>query len=178
MSIQSSINQGISVASLLLTQTPMASARREAKAEEVQAAREKKESKKDIEAYEHMAEYGVEPTNEAEAAVQVAIAEKGHAAYGRAFELDPTVRNYKMYKATAGDIEYYKNAQSKLGKQQQAASSAQDALAAEQARIHNSRMLDLSNLDERTIGRVERSYKKAEHDSYYLRKNNPKEGSK
>jgi hypothetical protein len=156
----------------------MASARREMKAEEAQAARERRQSQRDIETYEGMAEHGIDPTNEAEAAVQLAIAEKGHEAYGKAFELDPTVKNYKMYEATARDIKDLKNTKSKLGKQQQAASFAQDALAAEQARIHNSRMLDLSNLDERTVGRVERSYKKAQHDTYYLNKNNPKEGSK
>ena len=66
----------------------------------------------------------------------------------------------------------------RLQKQQQAASAAQDAGAAEAERLAASNMLDLSKLDARTVDRVNRAYKKAEHDSYYLNKNNPIGGNK
>lgn len=175
MSIQANINQGISLAGLLLSQTPMAATHREKVAEAQRAEAAQRQADKDVETYEKMADYGIEPENEAEAAVQLQIAEKGAAAHQKQFELNPTTQNYRMYQASLRDISDLSGQLSKFQKQQQTKDAAMDAGKAEAARIAESRnltnMLDLSKLDERTLGRVNRAYKKAEHDTYYLQKN-------
>lgn len=175
MSIQANINQGISLAGLLLSQTPMAATHREKVAEAQRAEAAQRQADKDVETYERMADYGIEPANEAEAAVQSMIAEKGAAAYEKQFELNPTTKTYKQYTQALDAKGYYQREQSRLSKSQETKNAAMDAGKAEAERIAESRnltnMLDLSKLDERTLGRVNRAYKKAEHDTYYLQKN-------
>ena len=175
MSIQSNINQGLSLMSLLASQSPMAAAHREAVAEAQKAEEIQRQADKDVETYERMAEHGVEPEDEAEAAVQLQIAEKGASAYQKQFELNPNTHNYGRYQASLRDVGELQGRLSKFQKQQQMKDSAADAGMAETQRLAESRnltnMLDLSKLDERTIDRVNRAYKKAEHDTYYLQKN-------
>ena len=170
MSIQGNINQGISLMSLLASQSPMADEQRE----RIKNAKIQKQADKDVETYEQMADYGIDPTNEAEAAVQLQIAEKGASAYQKQFELNPNTHNYNRYQASLGDVGDLQSQLSKFQKQQQMKESAADAGMAEATRIAESRdltnMLDLSKLDERTLGRVNRAYKRAERDTKYLRK--------
>lgn len=170
MSIQSNINQGISLMSLLVSQSPIADANRE----RIKEAKIQEQADKDVETYERMADYGMEPTNEAEAAVQLKIAEKGASAHQKQFELNPTTQNYRMYQASLGDVNELQGQLSKFQKQQQMKGAATDAGAAEAQRLAESRnltnMLDLSKLDERTIDRVNRAYKRAERDTKYLTK--------
>lgn len=166
MSIQANINQGISLVSLLISQSPMADAQREKiKEEKIQ-----KQADKDVETYERMADYGIDPTNEAEAAVQLQIAEKGASAYQKQFELNPNTHNYKRYQASLGDVGDLQGQLSKFQKQQQMKTTAADAGMAEAQRLADSNMLDLSKLDTRTLDRVNRAYKRAERDTKYLTK--------
>ena len=166
MSIQSNINQGISLMSLLVSQSPLADAQRE----KIKEAKIQKQADKDVETYERMADYGIDPTNEAEAAVQLQIAEKGASAYEKQFELNPTTYNYGRYQASLGDVGDLRGQLSKFQKQQQMKDAATDAGMAEAQRLADSNMLDLSKLDARTIDRVNRAYKKAERDTKYLTK--------
>lgn len=170
MSIQANINQGISLAGLLLSQTPMAAAHREKVAEAQKAEAAQRQADKDVETYERMADYGIEPTNEAEAAVQLEIAEKGASAYQKQFELNPTTHNYNRYRASLGDVGDLQGQLSKFQKQQQMKGAATDAGMAEAQRLADSNMLDLSKLDARTLDRVNRAYKRAERDTKYLTK--------
>ena len=141
MSIQANINQGISLAGLLLSQTPMAAAQREKVAEEQRARAEQRQADKDVETYENLAEYGIEPETEAEAAVQSMIAEKGAAAYERQFELNPITKTYKKYTQALEAKGYYQREQSRLSKSQETKNAAADAGEAEAARIAESRRI-------------------------------------
>lgn len=166
MSIQANINQGISLMSLLLSQSPMADAQRE----KIKEDKIQEQADKDVETYEQMADYGIDPTNEAEAAVQLQIAEKGASAYQKQFELNPNTRNYKKYQASLEDVGDLQGQLSKFQKQQQTKQIAADAGMAEAQRLADSNMLDLSKLDARTLDRVNRAYKRAERDTKYLTK--------
>lgn len=199
MSIQSNINQTISLAGFLFSQSPLAE-KHKAKVREEAAMETKQEAvNKAIDAYERFAEQGNEidvavenwaekrakagvstspeqkkERAEAEQRGQLFIQEKGEEAYRSKYELDPTDRNYEMYvRAMAGrpDITRQgKNYMSQLDKQIENRNKAADALAAEQSRIAASNSLDLSKLDERARPRVERAYKRAERDTKYLTK--------
>lgn len=166
MSIQANINQGISLMSLLVSQSPMADEHRE----RIKEAKIQQQADKDVETYERMAEHGQDPTNEAEAAVQLKIAEKGAAAYQKQFELNPNTYYYGRYQASLGDVGELQGQLSKFQKQQKMKESATDAGMAEAQRLADSNMLDLSKLDTRTLDRVNRAYKRAERDTKYLTK--------
>lgn len=135
MSIQSNINQITSLAGMLMSQTPMAAAAREKVAEAQRAKAAQRQADKDVETYEQLAEYGIEPENEAEAAVQSMIAEKGAAAYEKQFELNPTTQTYKQYTQALEAKGYYQREQSRLSKSQETKKEAEEALQDEQERI-------------------------------------------
>ena len=184
MSIQSTLNQGMSVAALLFSQSDFAKDLRGVRV-----------AKRDIATYETMAdegrtiEGGVEeklakiknPSDEmkAEAAenvatAQTAIAEMGEQGYKTLFRLKPSAKTYADYQKHAGDTTNIQKEKerylSKLGKQEQAKMSADEALAAEAERIAATPSFDLSKLAEGPRARVERAYKKAERDTKYLSK--------
>ena len=199
MSIQAQLNQTLSLAGLLYSQTPMAEAQREKIREKAATEAKQKEVNKAIDAYERFAEHGAEIAEvtedwaekraaagittspeqkkeraEAEQKGQLFIQERGENAYRSKFEMDPTGENYEAYVRAMADrpniTQQGKEYISQLDKQIQTRQKAADALAAEQARIAASNSLDLSKLDERARPRVERAYKRAERDTKYLTK--------
>lgn len=198
MSIQSTINQGLSLASLLISQSDFAKTQAEARRigkeiEATQAVRNKALTgiKTALEGVEQpMTGEELDMGDFADASIYNESVMRLAGLQGRMASLKPSTENvdtYSMAKTSAREAQERQNdpssalytlknggvSMSRLQKQQQAASAAQDAGAAEAERLAASNMLDLSKLDERTIERVNRAYKKAEHDSYYLRKNNP-----
>lgn len=92
MSIQASINQGISLAAMLYTQT-----------EAFKTEQAKKQIGKQIKSHEKAAETlkkgtgGTEGLSETEKAQQLAHAEVGVALYKRQFEIDPSMRTRMAY---------------------------------------------------------------------------------
>lgn len=185
MSIQSTINQGMSVAALLFSQSDTA-----------KNLRSIRMAKKDIATYETMADEGrtiegeveermanfTNPSNELRkeaaenvAAAQTTIAEMGERGYKELFRLKPSAETYNAYQRHAGEpgnIQREKERYiSKLDKQKAEEIKANDAVAAEMERIAATPSFDLSKLAEGPRARVERAYQRAERDTYYLNKN-------
>lgn len=203
MSIQSTINQGLSLAALLVSQSDFAKTQAEARrlGKEIDATKAVGGEaltgiKTALEGAEQpMTGEELDMGDFADASIYNESVIRLAGLHGRMASLKPSAANVEAYstaKTSAREAQErqadpssalytLKNggiSMSRLQKQQQAASSAQDAGAAEAERLAASNMLDLSKLDERTIERVNRAYKKAQHDSYYLNKNNPIGGNK
>ena len=104
MSIQSNINQAISMAGLLYSQSPAATRKREEAAEAARQESERRKTQQAIAGYERMAEQGINPETEGERMAQLHIAEAGESAYRRAYELDPTDRTYTMYQGATEEV--------------------------------------------------------------------------
>ena len=195
MSIQSNINQGISLASLLISQSDFAktqaAARRLGKEIDankavgdealagIKAALEGAEQPMTGEELD-MGDYG-DASIYNDSVIRLADLR------GRMASLKPSAENveaYSMAKSNARDAQTRQDdpssalytlknggiSMSRLQKQQQMKESAVDAGMAEAARLADSNMLDLSKLDERTLDRVNRAYKRAERDTKYLTK--------
>lgn len=147
MSIQSNINQAISMAGLLYSQSPAATKKREEAAEAVRQEAEKRKAEQAIAGYERMAEQGAIPETEGERAAQLHIAEAGEAAYRRAYELDPTEETYAVYQRAAGDASELRGMtglpstreQLNTQRRQEAEASAAAERQAEQERLARSR---------------------------------------
>lgn len=118
MSIQSNINQGLSLMSLLVSQTPMAEIGREKAAEEAAQRAQEKQIQKDIAEYEAMATQKKKPGTEAEAAVQLEIAKKGQAAYKQAFEHKPSDETYEGYLTAEKAVADYTGQKEEIIKQE------------------------------------------------------------
>lgn len=107
MSIQQSINQGLSLAGLLFSQTPYAATKKE---ERVSAAREAAEKEKYQKQYQQYEEYarreGVakEPETEGELAGQLVLSRMGEQAARRLFELDPTQESITRFEREAAGL--------------------------------------------------------------------------
>lgn len=188
MSIQASINQTMSLAGLLFSQTPIAEEGRI----EAQHKRRVKEAKRDInlaqaaenealdtyvETVEKISKAGKEKglsdaeiDNSIMETAEYAVYKEAMAAetkaHSRLAELEPTKKNISgMVSRRRAEME-----------QLEVEQKARQALAAEQSRISKSnqvtKSLDISKLDKRTLPRVERAYKRAERDTKYLTKNN------
>lgn len=173
MNIQSSINQSISLAGLLWSQTPYAAAQRDKMAQKQKV----KDNEKAINEYEMMAEYGAIPETEAETAVQLEIAKRGQAALKEQFALKPSEETYNQYMYAESYMQELEGIRNKLSREQAKHRAAQ-ALEDEVGRIEESNaltnMYDLSKIDERAMPRLERAIKRAERDTKYL---NKKEGT-
>lgn len=200
MSIQSTINQGMSVAALLFSQSDFAKETRDVrilnkdigKLEQIQES-----GRKEITDYVKGADEGAE--------VEAADIKDSVPGYGTMLEAEdallakhrqlasirPTrenIENYGYAKRNMGgwDREAYANPEDytfgyhkgydtyhvgKKQKQDAAKASAADALTAEADRIAATPSFDLSRLAEGPRARVERAYQRAERDTYYLNKN-------
>ena len=150
MSIQASINQGISLTAMLYSQTPHAAAKREKAAIAQREQEEKAKVQRQISTYNAMAEHGIETEEiqtEEELAPQLHIAQVGRDTYRRAFELDPTEENLRHYTGQEADVrglearrEQIREGQaSEREKAARAARQAEEAQAAEQERLARSR---------------------------------------
>lgn len=182
MSIQANINQSISLMGMLASQTSLAETQRtkaRLKAEDKAAIMQ---ADKDIEVYEKVADYGKTPETEGERVVQQEIAEKGKRGYLSKFMLEPTEENLAMAERAADDIAELRaqkipeektssRAAEKRKAREEAEKAAQVSLEEEQMRIAKTPSFDLDKLAEGPRARVERAYKKAEKDTYYLNKN-------
>lgn len=208
MSIQSTVNQGISLVSLLVAQSPAAQEKKKNEAEQLSrasargSATGRQEVKKQVEAQE------LENTrrlfDEHSALVQT---------YGHNIRTDETIQRHidtreaamkhgkKLQDAEPDDaradllakwkteIDWLKGRRKELinagvearkkqknKPQEDAAISAAAALEVEQDRIAASnaitRSLDISNIDERALPRLERAYNRAVRDTKYLSKGN------
>lgn len=188
MSIQANINQTMSLAGLLFSQTPIAEEGKIA----AQHKREVKEAKRGVnlagqvetealEKYEEVADEIGKKEGLTEAQKDASLMETAEyqiwketmsaetKAHSRLAELEPTEANISgMVNRRRAELE-----------QAEIEQKAKDALAAEQKRIANSNkltdMYDLSKLHEGPRARVDRAIKKAERDTKYLTK---KEDSK
>lgn len=186
MSIQSNINQGISLLAMLATQTPMAEKQKALAAEE----RAKQGHMRQAEALEEIviSEEFVKPSESAaEAEVKVGIANKGIEITRQLYEDEPDKLGYetlveftKHRNMRQQELEGFTNLEAAKAqqKQQNATAMANIHKAIEWSRQQDwneiSRSLDLSNLDERTIPKLERAYKRAERDTKYLKKEDTK----
>lgn len=197
MSIQSTINQGMSVAALLFSQSDFAKETRDIRMAEKNINK--------LSAIGKEADYGISQyvegagTDVSAADLKENLPEFGIAARTREqiaeqrqkiAELKPSKENIGKYTAAAEDageyslVNAYKNPSSytfgpregalygytKKQKQDAAKASAADALTAEAERIAATPSFDLSKLAEGPRARVERAYKKAERDTKYLSK--------
>ena len=203
MNIQASINQGISLAALLVSQSDFAKTQAEARrlGKEIKATKSvESESLTGIKtalegAEQPMTGEELDMGDFADASIYNESVMRLANLQGRMASLKPSAKNVEAYSVAKSNARAAQERQddpssalytlknggismTRLQKQQQAASAAQDAGAAEAERLAASNMLDLSKLDARTVDRVNRAYKKAEHDSYYLNKNNPIGGNK
>lgn len=131
MSIQSNINQTISLLGLLASQSPLAE-KQKVKARE---AEERKKTQEQINKYEQMAEQGKEPETPAEAEAQLSIARVGEEAYSRAFAQTPTEKTYQGMLGQKRDVAELSQTKADLQKKK-----AEDALRAEQARLNEDRI--------------------------------------
>ena len=104
MSIQSNINQAISMAGLLYSQSPAAARKKEEAAEAVRQEAERRKAQKAIEGYERMSEQGAVPETEGERIAQLRIAQSGESAYRRAYELNPTDETYSAFQSATEDV--------------------------------------------------------------------------
>lgn len=94
MAIQSNINQIISLAGLLASQTPMASARREAAVEKQAHERKMKQIDKEIEAFtDSFDAMGRKP----DVGIEKTIVERGRKAYQELFEAEPSKENLESW---------------------------------------------------------------------------------
>lgn len=182
MSIQSNINQGISLLAMLATQTPMAEKQKAIQAEE----RAKQGHMRQAEAFGEIVKSDefVRPSRDAaEAEVKVGIANKGIEITRQLYEDEPDKLGYETLveftrhrNMRQQEYDAYTDLEaSRLQQKQQNATAMANLRAAmEWERMQEwndiSRSLDLSALDERTIPRVERAYKRAERDTKYLTK--------
>lgn len=190
MNIQANINQGISLMSLLYSQTPMAEEARESMAHtrQIKGAEGKiKEAEKAeniaLEEYQKILD---NPKITDEGILQSAEY-KGYTAAGEAVEdaykdlmrLDPSTGTYKRIVARQRESAEQREAveqvrkKSPIDKQNETSIAANEALAAEQQRLANTP--DFSHIDERARPRLERAYNRALRDTKYLTK---KEGTK
>lgn len=185
MSIQSTVNQGISLLGFMIGQTPMAAAQRE-KAVEAERTRKVKQD---------LARAG-ESTEASLSSLETVLDTSKSEGEKRTaedlfseqlkreidiqtelFEREPTVeRAQSLIHARTASRDYDET----LAEDRQenptarATREAQSALAAEQNRLAASneitRSLDISNIDERALPRLERAYKRAQRDTRYLAK--------
>ena len=192
MSIQSNVNQGISLVSLLASQTPMAAAQREkaVHSQQIKTLRENvsraEEANYQALALAENAETEFKGNKEAEEAAYEVYGDTLKAeleARERLFREDPTAEDVRQLVLTRGAISGYETglaearetADQKRGiksKTAEATKKARENLAAEQERIAASneitRSLDISNIDERALPRLERAYRRAQRDTKYL----------
>lgn len=131
MNIQSNINQGLSLMSLLISQSPMAEQQR-IRARE---AEERKKTQRQIEKYEEMSEQGREPETPVEAEAQLSIARVGDEAYSRAFEQTPSEKTYQDMLRQKRDIAELSQTKADLQKKK-----AEDALRVEQTRLNEDKI--------------------------------------
>ena len=200
MSIQSTINQGMSVAALLFSQSDFAKETRDVrilnkdigKLEQIQES-----GRKEITEYVKGADEG--------AKVEAGDIKDNVPGYGTMLEAEEALlakhRQLSSIRPTRENIENYGYAKSNMAgydreayanpadytfgyhkgydtysvgkkqKQDAAKIAANDALAAEAERIAATPSFDLSKLAEGPRARVERAYQRAERDTYYLNKN-------
>lgn len=173
MNIQSNINQMVSLAGLLVSQTPMAAAAKE-KAVEQQKLKglQKNIGKAEAATEEVLKEYDDAKGSYEQAAAEELFTssfEKEATAQEELFYANPTAegaRSVVRYKAALAG---HKDRLEDIAKEE-----ASMALQKEQERIANSnqivKSLDISNIDERALPRLERAYKKAQRDTKYLTK--------
>lgn len=172
MSIQSGINQALSVAGFLLPQTQWG---------------QKQAALQDIKAYEKKAEFGKATDDPAELAAQRDIAESGREAYRNLFNIEPSEAAYQGIVKSNRDIldinqgsfamDTKKTSGGSTGggsiwdRLDNANSQARSSVMAEQARFAASPMIfDLSEIDERARPRVQRAINRAQRDTKYLAK--------
>lgn len=200
MSIQSTINQGMSVAALLFSQSDFAKETRDVrilnkdigKLEQIQES-----GRKEITEYVKGADEG--------AKVEAEDIKDNVPGYGTMLEAEEALlekhRQLSSIRPTRENIENYGYAKRNMAgynreayanpadynfgyskeydtyhvgkkqKQDTAKTAANDALAAEAERIAATPSFDLSRLAEGPRARVERAYQRAERDTYYLNKN-------
>lgn len=147
MSIQSNINQAISMAGLLYSQSPAATKKREQAAEAVRQEAEKRKTEQAIAGYQRMADQGIVPETEGERTAQLHIAEAGETAYRRAYQLDPTEQTYAVYQRAAEDVSELRGmtglpanrAELNAQRQREAEASAEAERQREQERLARSR---------------------------------------
>ena len=173
MNIQSNINQITSLAGMLMSQTPMAAAAKE-KAIEQQRIKglQKNVGKAEAATEEVLKEYdGAQGSYEQEAADELFASslEKEVSAKEELFYADPTVEGARSIVRGKAALAGYKEGLEDIAKEEAAM-----ALKKEQKRRADSnqmvKSLDISNIDERGLPRLERAYKRAQRDTKYLTK--------
>lgn len=133
MSIQSNINQSMSLLAFGMSQIP---AIQEASKRRAQMRQAEKLSEK----YEALAEHGKDPETIGEAKAQLHIARVGKEAGEARLALDPTERNVKELAMYEQDISDLSRDVERFGKREaESELRAQEKLAAEQARLARSR---------------------------------------
>lgn len=173
MSIQSNINQITSLAGMLMSQTPMAAAAREKEVEKQRLkGLQKNVGKAEAASEEVLKEYdNATGSYEQEAADELYVSslEKEVSAQEELFYADPTVEGARSIVKGKAALAGYKEGLQDINKKK-----AEKALQDEQTRIADSnqivKSLDISNIDERALPRLERAYKRAQRDTKYLAK--------
>lgn len=178
MSIQSNINQSISLMGLLISQSEYAKHTQEVSRAKKNVATAGKAAEVAGESISDLPPDASLSTVEMHAGLYDETLGALESAEQRLFSLDPTEKNYKeILKSREGRAEMKSAVSEEISSRKKAAEArakAADAAEAEAERLRMSRMLDLSKLDERTTARVERAYKRAERDTKYLTKGGAK----
>lgn len=153
MSIQSSVNQGLSLFSLLASQSPLAETGRQKAAAASARKQRTRETEQQFELEQQAALEGREitkfiPEKEAEAKDYERYAETAYQRY----KADPSVEKYEDYRQISGEAYEYrsdleKEKKSVLQKQEENKKKAQESLAAEQARLAESERIRKQILD-------------------------------
>lgn len=118
MSLQSNVNQLISIAGMLYSQTPKAAAKREKAQIKAREEVERETLKSSMERYEQMAGLGQTPEDMTQLVPQLGIAEFGEETARRMFELDPSEENLKRYQQYIGDAEELRRQRAGLQEEQ------------------------------------------------------------
>lgn len=173
MSIQANVNQLLSLAGMAARFAPGAERKARIKdlTKRAETASEAYEKSMDAATNEEMSD----PTSEAYKLTAL-TEEEALSAQMELYRADPTqehartiIRDRELLEGTKKEMKEARNAREKAE-----GTSPEEALANEQSRIANSneimRGLDLDKLAEGPRARVERAYKKAEKDTYYLNK--------
>lgn len=173
MSIQANVNQMLSLAGMAARFSPRAEHKAHIRnlTNKAETAWQAFEKSKDAATDEQL----LDPTSEAYKLTAL-TEEEALAAQMDLYRADPTaehakmiVRDREMLERTKKEMKEARNAREKAE-----GTNPEEALANEQSRIANSneimRGLDLDKLAEGPRARVERAYKKAEKDTYYLNK--------
>lgn len=174
MSIQANFNQLLSLAAMAARFAPGAERKAQIKQLTKRAETASNASEKAMDALVESGEWD-DPTSEAYKLTAL-TEEEALSAQMDLFRADPTIEHAKMIARDRTLLEWTKRdmAEARNAREKAEGTSPEEALANEQSRIANSnevvRGLDLDRLAEGPRSRVERAYKKAEKDTYYLNK--------